>query len=190
MALMPTRRRPLVYLASRYSRRAEMIEKAATLRGLNLADVDCRWLKEPHDWTGEADTPEGLEQAQRFALDDLADLGRAHAVVVFTEEPARVREAALAELDDYVPGHTSHERAAERIAAAAGGYRRGGSLVELGMAIGMGKHTIVVGPAANVFCTLPVVRRYDAWEMAVAHLVQWRAAAEAQALRGQLVARP
>lgn len=152
---MPVRRRPLVYLAARYSRRAELIGYATQLRELGLADVECRWLSEEHDWTGEADTPAGLEQAQRLALDDLNDVARAHAVIVFTEP--------------------------------AGTYRRGGSLVELGMAIGLQKHTVIVGPAVNVFCTLPVVVRYTDWPAALTHLLKWKDAVEQQGLRNRLV---
>jgi len=60
----------------------------------------------------------------------------------------------------------------------AGEYRRGGSLVEFGMALGLGKHVIVVGPAVNVFTTLPFVFRCHTWGEALAHLVQWRDAVE------------
>lgn len=150
-----TRQRPLVYLGARYSRREELQGYAETLRELGLADVECRWLSEVHDWSGDAETPEGLAQAQRLAIDDVQDLERAHAVVIFTE--------------------------------AAGAYRRGGSLVELGLALGLRKHVVIVGPAPNVFCTLPMVARYRTWERALEHLLRWKTAAEQAEPRQRLV---
>lgn len=153
---MPRRDRPLVYLAARYSRRAELQGYAEQLRGLMLANVDCRWLSEEHDWDGGVQG-ESLAKAQQYALDDGRDLERSHAVVVFTEEP--------------------------------GDYRRGGSLVELGLAIAMGKHVVVCGPAPNVFCTLPSVVRVGSWADVLAHLVYWRAKREADVVRERLAVR-
>jgi hypothetical protein len=70
----------------------------------------------------------------------------------------------------------------------AGEYRRGGSLVELGIALATGKHVVIVGPAPNVFCTLPAVPRFDSWASALAHLVLWRDAAEQASIRRRLQA--
>lgn len=151
--MMPRQTAPLVYLASRYSRRDELIGYADTLRDLGLARVDCRWLSEPHDWDGST-TGIGLAKAQQFAMDDVADLERSHVVVVFTED--------------------------------AGTYRRGGSLVELGLAIGLQKHVVLVGPAPNVFTTLPSIPRFATWAEVVAHLVEWKTAMETAALRQRL----
>lgn len=146
--------RPKVYLASRYSRRAELQGYAAQLADLGLAEVPCRWLTEEHDWDGGT-SGESLGKAQRYALDDIEDLERCHAVVVFTEE--------------------------------AGEYRRGGSLVELGLALATGKHVVLVGPAPNVFCTLPAVPRFAAWVDALAHLTLWKDAAEQASIRRRLL---
>ncbi len=68
-----------------------------------------------------------------------------------------------------------------------GEYRRGGSLVELGFALGKGKHVVIVGPAPNVFCTLGSIHRVATWPEAVAHLVQWREAVESAATRKALL---
>lgn len=152
---MPPRDRPLIYLAARYSRRAEMQEYARTLEELGLARVPARWLHEEHDWDGTTEDPEQLRKAQQHALDDCIDIEAAHCVVVFTEEP--------------------------------GTYRRGGSLVELGMAVAMQKHVVVVGPAVNIFCTLPFVWRGATWPDALAHLVRWRERAELEGIRKRLV---
>jgi hypothetical protein len=48
---------------------------------------------------------------------------------------------------------------------------RGGRHVELGIAIGAGKQIILVGPRENVFCCLPQVEQFDAWEDAAAQLL-------------------
>lgn len=148
---MPRRNLPRVYLAARYSRRGELQRYAAQLREMGLAEVPCRWLSEEHDWDGN-----DLARAQRYALDDIEDLERCHAVVVFLEEP--------------------------------GNYRRGGSLVELGMAMASGKSVVLVGPAPNVFCTLPGMPRFPAWPQALAYLVAWKDAAEQTKLRRRLQA--
>lgn len=139
--MMPQARRPKVYLAARYSRREELQGYAAQLVELGLADVPCRWLSTDHDWDGSTGA-EGLARAQRLALDDVEDLQRCHAVVVFLEE--------------------------------AGEYRRGGSLVEFGMALGLGRHVVLVGPAPNVFATMPGVSRYGDWAGAMTHLIAWK----------------
>lgn len=155
-AILDTRykRGPLIYLASRYSRRAELQGYAEEVRSMGLGRVDCRWLSEDQDWDGGT-TGDSLAKGQQYALNDLADLERSHAVVVFTEE--------------------------------AGEYRRGGSLVELGIALGESKHVVIVGPAPNVFCTLPIIPRFATWAQAVAHLVDWRAALETGAVRQRLL---
>lgn len=43
---------------------------------------------------------------------------------------------------------------------------RGGRHVELGIALGLGKRIIVVGPRENVFCWLPDVEHYGSWSTA------------------------
>lgn len=151
--VMPRRTRPIIYLASRYSRRAEMQQHRLELAALGVGDVLARWLLEDHDWDGGTEGP-SLGRGQQLAVDDLEDIERAHCLVLFTEEP--------------------------------GEYRRAGSLVEFGVALATGKHVVIVGPAPNVFTTLPWVPRYATWADALAHLVQWRDAMESQAIRRRL----
>lgn len=159
--MMPRRTRPIIYLAARYSRREELQGYATQLSDLGLADVPARWLWEDHDWDGDTSlledgtAGESLLKAQRFAMDDVADLERSHAVVLFTEE--------------------------------AGNYRRGGSLVEYGLALALQKHIVIVGPAPNVFCTLPLAIRLGSWTDALAHLVWWRDQMEQIATRKKLM---
>ena len=50
---------------------------------------------------------------------------------------------------------------------------RGGRHVELGVALGTGKAVVIVGPAENVFCCLPVVSRYDTWVEFRSDLDRW-----------------
>lgn len=142
---------PLIYLAGRYSRREELIGYGQELAVAGIGRVEARWLTEDHDWDGSQQPGGELEAAQRFATDDVEDLAASHAVVVFTEEPA------------------------------PGGRNRGGRHVEYGLAIGLRKHVIVVGPAENVFHTLPSVPRFAEWEQAKAHLAAWREAVERSA---------
>ncbi len=48
---------------------------------------------------------------------------------------------------------------------------RGGRHVELGIALGAGKLTVVVGPRENVFCWLPNVRHFGDWNDAAFHVL-------------------
>ncbi len=112
----------LVYLAGRFSRRDEFNGYAKTLRVAGFR-VDARWLVENHEWYGEHDAA-AIEAARGFARDDLEDVARADAVLVFTEPPN------------------------------PGGRNRGGRHVEFGIALGLGKDIYVVGSPENVFHNL------------------------------------
>ncbi len=43
----------------------------------------------------------------------------------------------------------------------------GGMHVELGFALGLGRHVILVGPRENVFHTLPAIEWYPSWDALV-----------------------
>ena len=47
---------------------------------------------------------------------------------------------------------------------------RGGRHVELGIALGAGKHVVVIGPRENVFCWLPDIEHYPDWPAFLAAL--------------------
>jgi hypothetical protein len=47
---------------------------------------------------------------------------------------------------------------------------RGGSMVELGIAIATNKRIFIIGPAANIFCTLPCITFVDGVENVIARL--------------------
>lgn len=151
------------YLAARYSRLEEMRGYATDLAQLGLGTAELAWLSGTHEWDGSQQPGEELARAQRFALDDLADLAKAQVVVVFTEEPG------------------------------AGGRNRGGRHVEYGLALANAlarpkrQHVVIVGPAENVFHTLPMIPRFATWQDAVAHLIEVQAAASSAAIRARLI---
>jgi hypothetical protein len=159
---------------------------AADLAQLGLGTVDAAWLRGDHDWDGSQGGL--LEVAQRFALDDVRDLAAAQVVIVFSEEPSqdKVRAAILAELEDVDTIHTNAEAVADRVAAIAG-RNRGGRHVEYGMALASKKYVVIVGPAENVFHSLPQVPRYATWTDAVAHLLELRERSEAAAIRARIL---
>ena len=111
-----------IYLAGRYGRRLELLQYATDLMAMGH-EVTSRWLAGEHEMIDEQ--PDH-ESAQRFALEDLADLREANCLIAFTEEPGPV------------PGRA-----------------RGGRHVELGYAICAGKHVCIVGHLENTFCHLP-----------------------------------
>ncbi len=118
-----------IYLAARYTRREEMRERAIELEAMGHK-VTSRWINGSHGM--DDDNP---REAERFALEDFADLLEAGVVVSFTEAPRS-------------------------------GHSRGGRHVEFGMAVAVGKTTIVVGHRENVFHCLPWVVFYETWDEA------------------------
>lgn len=129
-----------IYLASRYSRRAEMCENAERLRTAGHV-VEARWLSGDHEVATydpaepsrrtEIETDDDVAAAARFAAEDVADVLNADLVATFTE-PARSSAS------------------------------RGGRHVEYGINLGaalatnsrVSGRTVVVGPVENVFYAL------------------------------------
>lgn len=70
-----------VYIAARYVRRQEMVEKAAQLMQYGIP-VTSRWIGGVHE---EDEAPEDV--IARFAKEDLDDIARADVLVAFAEEP-------------------------------------------------------------------------------------------------------
>lgn len=54
------------------------------------------------------------------------------------------------------------------------GGGKGGRHVEFGLALGLGKHLIVVGPRENVFHTLPQIEHHETWPSLVMSLTPQR----------------
>lgn len=125
------------YLASRYSRNAEMRGYRDALQALGH-EVTSRWIDQ-HGGNlleslvaGELNSdPEGCS---KYAAIDVDDLTRADTVISFT---------------------------------SAEGGGKGGRHIELGLALGLGKHLVICGPRENVFHTLPQIEWHPDW----AHLL-------------------
>ncbi len=140
-----------VYIAARYDRRSEMNGYADWLRGIGFI-VNCRWLTgshQLHPGAEQLDKPSGFENqpdgitvlARPFAEDDLEDIRQADILVLFSESP---------ELSQ---------------------TKRGGRHVEFGIALGLGKLLVVIGPRENVFHCLEKVARFDTWTDSLSY---WR----------------
>ena len=114
------------YLAARYSRRQEMRALALILAHEGHL-VTSRWINGSHEMDGQTNDL----VLSRYAIEDLADVNCADALVLFTEFPE------------------------------AEGRKRGGRFVEFGYAAGRNKMIVIVGPTENVFCHLPGVLRFD-----------------------------
>jgi hypothetical protein len=72
-----------LYLASRYTRRAEMLEYAEELEALGH-EVVSRWILGEHD--SEEATPTDAQQAS-WAGEDFGDIYLSDALIAFTETP-------------------------------------------------------------------------------------------------------
>ena len=137
-----------VYLASRYSRRAELNGYADQLRASGH-ECTSRWLQGDDQRHG-AEAAQAVETARfgsvpvesgaLFAEDDIADIRAADIFVVFTS-PTQ-------------PGDTSKPS-------------RGGFQVEMGVAWGYLLPIILVGPRVNIFYCLPEVMQVTSWEKAL-----------------------
>lgn len=76
-----------IYLAARYSRRAELSEYAKSLRSYGYV-VTSRWLDGNHETAGDGTSVEGtLAERRQFALEDWADVMSADVMLNFTETP-------------------------------------------------------------------------------------------------------
>lgn len=74
----------LIYLASRYSRRKEMLNCAKIIEFRANHTITARWLNGSH----KADTPAELaEKAAMFAQEDIDDIKRSDVLIAFTESP-------------------------------------------------------------------------------------------------------
>lgn len=122
-----------IYLASRYSRREELLGYREDIERLGLHVVTSRWLNGNHqiDDCGLSNAAKAKER-ERFASEDFEDVATSHLVISFTESPRST-------------------------------ISRGGRHVEHGIALGKGLGVWIVGPRENVFHCLPCVRRFAEW---------------------------
>lgn len=122
-----------IYLAARYSRNAEMRGVRDVLQGLGH-EVTSRWI----DQHGGS-LPESIAASK------------------LNEDPEGAYPFAEADVEDLA--------AADTVVSftSADGGGKGGRHVELGLALGLGKRVLIVGPRENVFHTLPVIEWYPDW---------------------------
>ena len=134
----------IIYLAARYTRRLELCSYRDQLEARGHK-VPARWLTGVHQIGGDG-TPIGDNGEQlfepghpdadalrdKFARDDLEDVLAADMLIAFTETPR----------------------------GQATSQSRGGRHVELGIAIGRGISTVIIGPRENLFCWLPQCPAY------------------------------
>ena len=151
-----------VYLAARYTRRLELCGYRDELAALGY-EVTSRWLDGSHQLDNEGrplgDTGELLFEAASPEVDHFR------------------WKFATDDLEDVLAAETLVAFTEE----PRSGNSRGGRHVELGIALGTGRHQVaVVGPRENVFCWLPEVEWYPDW----AHLAMaWFPLAEETAAR-------
>jgi hypothetical protein len=123
-----------VYLAARYSRNDEMRGVRDVLQALGY-EITSRWIEDLGGKYGQ-----GSFTAEQLNGDP-----------EYCERVAR-RDLEDIENADTVISFTSAEN---------GG--KGGRHVEYGLALGLGKRLVIVGPRENVFHTLPAVEWYPDW---------------------------
>jgi hypothetical protein len=139
------------YLAARYTRRLELCGYRAELQALGI-DVPARWLNGSHQLDNQGQP--------------LGDAGELLFEIGSPEADRHRQKFAQDDYDDVL--------AADRLIAFTeqprSGNSRGGRHVELGIALGRGIPTVVIGPRENVFCWLPQVQYYDKWADFIAAL--------------------
>ncbi len=146
-----------IYLAARYSRRAELCGYRHELELIGHT-VQAVWLDGKHQisdtGTPIGDAGESLVEdddgsthvraaalRSKFAKDDFRDVLSCDLLISFTEPPR-----------------------------SDGGRSRGGRHVEFGIALGMMKRVWVVGYRENIFHWLEDVRFFETWEKALEQL--------------------
>lgn len=77
-----------IYLASRYSRAAQMRTVRDRLTSFGYV-VTSRWIEGGHELTKEGSTQANHSERARFAAEDWADMMASDCVISFTEEPRK-----------------------------------------------------------------------------------------------------
>jgi len=141
-----------IYLAARYSRREELCRHKVDLEARGH-QVPARWLLGAHqiDDKGLALGAEGEAAVERMS--------EAYAETLALREKFAADDFEDVFYADLMVAFTEQPRASSS---------RGGRHVEFGLALGMGKPIIIVGPRENIFCCLPEITVYPTWEAALA----------------------
>lgn len=134
-----------IYLAARYSRRLELVGYKDQLQAQGH-EVPARWLLGQHQLDNEG-RPIG-EDGEALVEAGSDDAG------YYREKFAQ---------DDY-DDVLSSDLLIAFTEEPRSGNSRGGRHVELGLALGRGIPVIIVGPRENVFCWLPQVTRFGAFD--------------------------
>jgi len=126
-----------IYLAARYSRNDEMRGVRDVLQALGH-EVTSRWIDQ-----------HGGNLLESFVAEKL------------NAQPDECAKYARVDLEDL--------EAADTVISftSAGGGGKGGRHVEFGLALGLGKRLVIVGPRENVFHTLPAIEWYPDWSRMV-----------------------
>ena len=122
-----------IYLAARYSRNAEMRGVRDVLEALGHK-VTSRWIDQHGGNLLESIVAEKLNA-----------------------DPEACAHYALVDVDDLAKADTVISF------TSAGGGGKGGRHVEFGLAVGLGKRLVIVGPREHVFHTLPGIEWYPDW---------------------------
>lgn len=123
-----------IYLAARYSRRLELCEYRSILQSLGC-DVQARWLNGGHQ-ISDSGVPIG-ESGESLVEDESTDVAASGLRSKFAlDDWEDVTKA------DIVISFTEPPRS---------NHSRGGRHVEFGIALGLGKECLVVGPRENIF---------------------------------------
>ncbi len=146
--------RSRIYLAARYSRREELCRYREQIEAIERSDVSfkvvARWLDGNHQVDDRGLSVEG-ESSERERF--------------ARENVADVASAYMVISFTETPRSTSS---------------RGGRHVEMGIALGMDKRVVVVGPRENVFHCLPQIEIFPTWEECLAMLKkEWTPKSEA-----------
>lgn len=133
-----------IYLAARYSRNAEMRGVRDVLTALGYA-VTSRWIDQ-HD----------------------GELLESVTTAVLNSDPASVCHFGQKDIEDL----TAADTVISFTSADGGG--KGGRHVEYGLALGLNKRLILVGPREHIFHTLPQAEHYVSWRQLVMALTPAR----------------
>jgi hypothetical protein len=139
-----------IYLAARYTRRLELCGYRDDLTAMGFT-VTSRWLDGSHQLDNEGRP--------------LGDMGELLFEAGSPEVDHFRWKFATDDLEDVLASETLIAVTEE----PRSGNSRGGRHVELGIALGTGRHhVVIVGPRENVFCWLPDVEWYPDWASLVA----------------------
>ena len=139
-----------VYLAGPYRARAAIKECADNLTAIGFT-VEARWLDGDHQGAPDAATDAPIEDRQRWAREDLADIDQADVLVAFTSAGAWALDGTRSP----VPSNYGAS---------------GGRHIETGYALAHQTPVVLIGQPENVFHWLDAITTCADWHEAVVFL--------------------